>query len=178
MISVEIPNLKDIIAKLPDERKARIVLMRAINRSVPAGKLAASKEVRKEYNVKASKINEATKVTKASTSTLMAKIRWSSPMVNLANFKISPSKRPKKQPKKQMTVQVKKGSKSTYKGAFIGSNGQVFRRVGKARLPIKPLYGPAISQLMGAEKVKEATVTRTQEILALRVEHEIGRMMS
>lgn len=177
MISIEIPDLKDVLDRLPTVDKTKTVLMRAINRSVPAAKTAASKEVRKEYVLKAAKINEATKITKATTSTLTAKIRWSGPMVNIANYKITPRQRPKRRTKRQMTVEIKRGQKSTYKGAFIGPNARVFRRTTKKRLPIKPIYGPAISHLMGAKPVTEAATKRAQEILDKRIEHEIKRML-
>lgn len=178
MISVEIPNLKDILKQLPNEAKVKTVLARAINRSLPAARLAASKKVREEYVLKAGDINKATKITKANTATLSGKIRWSGPMTNLASYKISPRNRPKRRTKRQMTAEVKKGSRATYKGAFIGPNAKVFKRIGKKRLPIRPIYGPAISQLMGAEGVRKTIIEKTQDVLHKRVEHEVNRMMS
>ncbi len=177
MITVTIPNLDSILRQLPDERKARTVLMRAINRSSTAGKTVASKTVRKEYILKAGKVNEATKVSKASVSKLEASIKWTGKQVNIADYRITPKKRPKKQTKRQMTVQIKKGRKATYKGAFIGRNGKVFRRLTKKRLPIKPIYGPSVSQLMGADKVRTEIQKRTLEVLVKRVDHEVGRML-
>ena len=177
MITVTIPNLDTILRQLPDEKKARTVLMRAINRSATSGKTVASKAVRAEYILKAAKVKEATKVTKASTSSLESTIKWTGKQMNVADYRITPKVRPKKRSKRQMTVEVKKGSKATYKGAFIGKGGKVFRRTSKKRLPIKPIYGPSVSQLMGADKVRTEIQKRTLEVLIKRVDHEVARML-
>lgn len=177
MINVTIPNLDSILRRLPNEMKARTVLMRSINRSAASGKTIASKKVRQEYVLKAGTVNQATKIAKASTSSLEAKITWKGPMVNLKNFRINPKTRPKRKTKRQMVAEVKKGKKAAYKGAFIGPNGQVFRRTTKKRFPIKPVYGPSIPHLMGADQVREETQKRTLEVLIKRVDHEINRMI-
>lgn len=177
MISVTIPDLASVLKRLPNEAKARTVLQRAINRSATSGKTIASKKVREEYVLKAGKINEATKIKKASSAKLEANITWRGPMVNLKNFKITPRTRPKRKSKRQMTAEVKKGKKSVYKGAFIGPNGQVYRRLTKKRLPIAPVYGPSIPHLMGADKVRSEVQKRTLDVLIKRVDHEISRML-
>lgn len=177
MITVTIPNLDSIMRMLPSEPKARTVLMRAINRSASAGRTQATKAVRKEYILKAGKVNASAKITKASAATLMAKIEWRGTQVNIAEFKTNPKRRPTKRLKRQMAVSVKKGKTSTYKGAYVGTSGKVFRRTSKARLPVKPVLGPAIPQLMGADKVREDIQKRTLEIFKKRVDHELRRML-
>jgi hypothetical protein len=174
MIRIEIPNLNDVLKQIPDEKKARTILMRAINRALPTTRKAASVKVRQEYYLKAKKITEITKITKATTSSLSGVLDYRAPMTNLKNFQV---KAPKKNPTKQkLRATVKKGGLVAYDGAFIGPNGQVFKRVGKSRLPIKPIYGPSIAQLMRAEKVTTYASEKGSEMMFKRIEHEIGRL--
>jgi hypothetical protein len=174
MIRVEIPGLQSVLRQIPDEKKARVILMRAINRTLPATRRAASVKVREDYVLKAKKITEVTKIIKANTSTLSGQLLWRAPMTNLKNFQV---KAPKKNPTTQiLRAAVKKGNLVNYYGAFIGPNGQVFKRVSKSRLPIKPIYGPSIAQLMRAEKVTSYATEVAQKTLFRRIEHEIGRL--
>lgn len=174
MIRVEIPNLEEIIRQLPDAKSAKTVLVRSINRALITGRSEASKKVRQEYILKAAKITEVTRITKANTATLSGRINWNAPMTNLKNFKV---KAPKQNPtKKKLQAAIVKGKMVTYNGAFGGPNGQVFKRVTKDRLPIKPVYGPSIAQLMRSDKVTAHTSLKAHEMLMKRISHEIGRM--
>jgi hypothetical protein len=74
------------------------------------------------------------------------------------------------------------GKAQTFKSAFItvaGSHRGVFRRVGKARLPIKELYGPSVhstfKQPSVVALVKQTIKQRLPVLLARRVNAEIRR---
>lgn len=49
------------------------------------------------------------------------------------------------------------GKRQLAAGAFLANKGRtVFRRVGKIRLPIEPLYGPSIPRSMASKAVEDA----------------------
>lgn len=66
-----------------------------------------------------------------------------------------------------------------FKSAFIvqSISGHVFKREGKARLPIEMLWGPAIPKEMMKEKTVNA-FTRSTDGIASRAVHELSRIMS
>lgn len=72
-----------------------------------------------------------------------------------------------------VTVEVSKGRRKEVAGAFIGPNGQLFRRVGKARKPIIKLWGPSIPSGFIKDKVSNALVGLTNRLLPRRVESEM-----
>jgi hypothetical protein len=71
------------------------------------------------------------------------------------------------------------GRQRVYRGTFIGPHGHVFRRLGKSRLPIGKLTGPAIplEMLRNAEKiVTEVANDRFVRRLEYATDRELGRV--
>lgn len=173
-------NLDEVMKKLPDENDARAAASRAINRAIQSGRTQATKEVRKDYIIKASKVNSIAKVTKSTRANLEADVKWSGAMIPLHEFKITPSKQnnaKKKRP--QVKAQVsKKSGYAVYTGTYVGSSGYVWKRKTNKRLPVRAILGPAVAHLLNAEPVKQRVIDRTQEILDKRLEHEINRMLT
>ena len=177
MIRVDIENLREVLRQIPDQQKARKIMMRAINRAIPTARKTASQKVRERYNVNATKVRNSGKVTKATTSTLKGQIKWSEPMTNLKNYKTKiPKRRPGKPLTKQMSASIERGKMVEYKGAFTGPNGQIFRRTSRSRLPIKAVLGPSISQLMRAQEVTNTAQNKAQQMLIRTLQHEISRL--
>lgn len=67
------------------------------------------------------------------------------------------------------------GVRRMFKGTFIVGTigGNVFKRVGKKRLPIEKLWGPAIPREMVREAVSTAFYYVAETELPARVEHEV-----
>ena len=173
-------NLDEVMKKLPDENDARAASSRAINRAVQSGRTQATKEVRKDYIIKARKVNEIAKVRKSTRANLEAEVKWSGAMIPLHEFKISPKKQNNsKKNRPQLKAQVsKKSGFAVYAGTYVGTSGYVWKRKTNKRLPVRAILGPAVAHLLNAEPVKQRIMDRTQEILDKRLEHEINRMIN
>ena len=193
-------NLDEIVKRLPTEKLAKRVMSRAINRGLTAGRVQAAREVAKDYTVRQRQVNEKTRIRKAAPSNLEATLTFSGPALNVADFKVSPSKpqpakrrvlrvsvskqrgpKPAKRPILRVTVSKSSGPRQ-FKGAFLipvrAGKYRAFRRKGKERLPIQNVWGPSIPSLIGAERVRNAVQDRMQEVIFTRLDHEINRELS
>lgn len=179
-------DLDKIRERLPNEKLARTASMRAINRAIQAGKTQATREISKEYAVRQRQVNERVKVSKASLKNLEAEVSWRGYALNLADFKVTPNKpQPAKRPVLRATVKKATGWRPM-PGVFLintRSGVKAFRRTSQAkadgsRYPITGVWGPSIPQLLGAPNVREAVEERAQEVLHVRLDHEINRLLS
>jgi hypothetical protein len=75
----------------------------------------------------------------------------------------------------QLHLKIKKGSAAKpLKGAFIGNKGRtVFQRVGKARLPIKPVQTIDVGQMMMSRAVEAKIHAFAQKKFPELFEHEV-----
>ena len=160
-------------------KKAPNVLASSINRTVTNISSNVTKEVRKDYNVKAGEIKATLSKTKASRSSLSGIVKSRGELIPLDRFKVSPrSVQPKR--KKPIKIAVKKGSMKDAIGAFVAEiNGtKVFKRETKKRLPIKRLFGPSIPQMIGNQTRIENINREGYEMFNRRLDHEINRILS
>lgn len=144
MIRVDVrDNLKSVIAEFGATAgtirdKATI---RALNRALDQTATATSREIRKEYKVTHRAVLRAIKKQRAFKGRYYAAIEMSGRKIPLIEFgaRWTPAT------PVGASVQVKvKGGRKRVRGAFIGQHGatgtrQVFRRVGRERLPIMAL---------------------------------------
>lgn len=79
----------------------------------------------------------------------------------------------------QLRVKVRRqGGWKVIPGAFIGNNGRtVFRRTGKARLPIEPMQTTDVPQLMLSEIGQANFRKAVTEAFPSLLRHEIGRLI-
>lgn len=178
-VTVISTDLKDVASRLPSEKLARRVMARAINRGLTAGRVQAAREAVKNYAIKQKQVNEKARVRRTKPSELEAELTFSGPALNIADFDVKPKKpQPAKRPILRATIGKSSGQRP-YKGAFLipvrSGTVKAFRREGKDRLPIKPVYGPSIPTLVGGEKVREAVQERVAEVVLTRLSHEINR---
>lgn len=182
MINIDGPDMKKLLKRLPDEKDAKKAAYRAINRSLVAGRKAAGEEVAKDYKISGGKVNKIGKFKRANSSNIEAEIKWAGPGLELKQWGTNPANPPKRRRTKPILGTVFRGTKTTYRGAFVNRNkaGKVraYVRTSKNRFPIKPVYGPSPAQLVGARDVKERFIKRASEMLEKRLEHEINYILS
>ena len=182
MITLDGPNMREILRRLPDEKDARKAAYRAINRSLVAGRKAAGEEVAKDYKITGGKVNKLGKFKKANSGNIEATITWSGPAIPLEEWGTNPKNPPKRRRKKPILGTVFRGTKTTYRGAFIGriNGGQsrAYVRTTKKRFPIRRVYGPSAASLVRAKLVKERFINRANQMLERRLEHEINYILS
>jgi hypothetical protein len=64
----------------------------------------------------------------------------------------------------------------TFPGTFVRPGG-VIKRVGKARLPIKALWGPSLAREVTRGDAKEVAMAAAMEVFGRRLAHEVGRLL-
>lgn len=145
----------------------------AINRSLITARAEIVRAVRKEYVIKAEDIRNTIRVTNASASAPIGRIKSLGGPIPLVKFDVS---------KNPVRARVKKtGAKKPIKHAFRQSMGNgyqgVWIRAGKERYPLKQLYGPSIPQMIGNENVIKSVEEKALETLDKRIDHEIDRIL-
>lgn len=131
-----------------------------INKTMRKARVAASKEIRKIYNIKAKDIKKALVITRANRNKMYADHIVTGRRLLLSYF--AP-----RQTKKGVTIRIKKSSgRKVVKGAFeatmkTGHKG-VFKRKGKSRLPIRELTTLDLPTMydIRAEDTFDKTVSR------------------
>ncbi len=143
----------------------------AINKTIDQVRTLASREITSTYNVTSAYAKERLRVRRATARA--GQLRLEATLVggdgkrraaNVIAFVersttlAQARKRRKAGTLDQLYVKIKRGGPAKpVKGAFIGNRGRtVFERVGKARLPIKPVQTIDIGQMMMSRKVNGA----------------------
>lgn len=180
VISVDSKMLEDVQKKLGQmSNKAPNAICAALNRTVTNIQSNVSKEVRKEYNIKAGDVKATLTKTKASRSNLQAEVRSKGQTIPLDRFKVTPKTvNPKR--RGQLKISVKKGGVKQVLGAFIANLGgvKVFKREGEKRLPIERLFGPSVPQMLGNDGIVEKINLEAKNTFERRLEHEVNRIVA
>lgn len=172
-------DLNSIRKRLPTEKLAKTVMSRAISRAITAGRTQAGREAAKNYAIRQGRVSERARITKPSANAPVAELKFSGPSLNIADYRVSPSKPdPARRPVLRVMVS-KTGGMRPMRGPFLlnlrSGSIKAFKREGRARYPIRPVFGPSIPQLVGSEQVSEAVIDRMVEVMDKRLDHEINR---
>ena len=172
-------DVEKALRRIPNEKKARTAVMRSLNDANAKGKTAASKAVRSKFALKAGDIASTVYVIKAGTATLTGKLLYKARQKNMINYNVKPKKIVSGGKGKKVSAGVLKNKTSIYNSAFVQNvNGLgLWKRTSKDRLPIKPVYGPASSQLMRNKVVLKAYEDMAAETFNTRFEHHFDRAM-
>lgn len=153
-------NFPEVQRRLDALRKdiATQATARAINRTIDLGRTEMSRAIREEYNLSAAKVREKLQVRRASfrAGTLRLEGELFSRdasgrrrAINLINFGA-------RQTSQGLSVKIKRtgGRVIASSRGFIGNKGRTaFARVGKARLPIRPLQTIDVPQMFNSTKI-------------------------
>ena len=181
-INIDAKELFKVSQALGTNLKKQVpgVINRVLNRSATAARTAASRAVRDNYHVTVKNARATMKISKGTQSRLGAFVLSKGQLVPLDKYKVKPGTvRPGRRTLRK--VAVSKGKTPTaIKGAFMAevSGAKLFERVGKKRLPISRLMGPAIPQLVDNDDVIEVVDKVVMETYAKRMDFEIGRALN
>jgi hypothetical protein len=171
-ISHNFPAVQRQLQQLREEIRERAA-MSAVNKTVAKAKTNMTREISREFNVQQAKVRDQLKIDRAKfvggKAVITAVLDGSSGKrrgINLIAFVeksvslAQAKKRAKAGVLDQLHFQIKrKGAKVVIPGAFIGNKGRtVFRRVGKARLPIKALSTIGIEQMFNTRRINSVVV--------------------
>ncbi len=175
----QMEKAEEMLQHLPGE--APKAMASALNRAAQSARTEASRKVREKYYVKHKDVTSTIKIYRANPSDLSAVVTSRGNLMTLSKFRVTP-KRPQPRRKAPIKVRVQRGEGGPIKGAFVArmKSGHVgvFKRVGKARLPIEQLYGPSIPQMLDSKTVREWVEQKAAEVLDQRLEHEIMRRLN
>ena len=157
-------DLREEADRLQREIESKIV-PRVLARTARGARTEISKQVRQRYSVKSGAVNAAVKIGPVRSSQVILTV--SGKPLQLSQFGGM------RQRKTGVGVTIIKGRRQTLEGAFV-VRGRAFTRVGSARLPIRPLAGPAVSQMLLVGDVWR----RVQYGIVVRYEKELNRQVA
>jgi hypothetical protein len=169
-------NIDGVLAQfdqLTDEFKGK-ALTRAMNRTGQRSRTIMTREVRKEYNVKATDIKNTIRIKRnylRNTTKGIVSIILESKGRRLPFGYFAP-----KQNAVGTSVKIKKARKMI-PSAFVTqlqAKMAVAKRKGKSRLPIDQLYTISIPEMLNAKNVRDAVLKAIQEELDSRIMAELN----
>lgn len=159
-ITTNFPQVAKQLAALQQDIGNKAVAS-ALNKTVAQAKTAMGREIRAEFNINASTVNQSLKIQRASAS--KGKFQLSAALssiprpgrrsLNLARFSA-------RQTRKGVTFKVKRGGpRQLIPGAFLINGGNtVMIREGKTRLPIKALQTIDVAQMFNTRRINAKVV--------------------
>lgn len=181
MIDIDLEvGMDELIQRLPSEKLANIVMVRALNRGITAGRSQAVREVSQRYTVKMKKTRTSATVTRANRNKTAAEVLFRGGALNLAHFKLNPSRpQPARRPVLRATIRKEQGPVKI-KGAFLAPLRKgllVASRKGTPRLPIEERFGPSVPSMMRSEGIRESVMEYMADTIMRRLDHEVNREM-
>ncbi|MBK8113599.1 MAG: phage tail protein [Candidatus Accumulibacter sp.] len=200
-ISVEVRNMDKVQDALNTIQKGlrEKAIGPALNRAAEKARAELARAIPEEYAVRAAEVRNAVSLRKARSGNLEATItvfgstsrRGRS--MNLIHF-LSAVQQAGKAMKtrgakaskadlsalnRQLGFLIKRGGGlKKIDGAFVGNHGRtIFRRIGKARLPIEPLQVIGFSQMFSSRKISTRIMTKIESDLLIEINRSIARLM-
>lgn len=175
------------------------VLGPAINKVAEKARAEISRAIPQEFAVKASEVRNAVSLRKArsgdieATITVFGSTSRRGRSMNLIHFLsavqqagktikkrgVKASKSDLSALNRQLGFLIKRGGGlKKIEGAFVGNQGRtIFRREGKARLPIEPLQVIGFSQMFSSRKISTRIMTKIDADLLIEINRSIARLM-
>lgn len=193
-ISIQLKGLDKALLML-DPKQVRKAARMAINDGLTTGRKIASKEIRKDWNLKADRVNKELRKFKAArnddlTAIIQAKgkpidlvnfgAKWKRGRITTTGTKSTIAKRSIKSGG-GVTVQIHKGKRTRLPHAFIVTmpNGHigVFERTGNKRLPIQSKAAITIASMFDQPGVMLPTTKAINDRMTTRFTHHLDRLL-
>jgi hypothetical protein len=167
----------------------------AINKVADKARTEINRAITQEYAVKATEVRQAVTLRRAGGGTLTAiieifgsaskrgrsanLIRFLGALNGLAVRGAKAKKADIAALNKQLGFIIRRaGGLKKIEGAFIGNKGRtVFRRTGKARLPIEPLQVIGFSQMFKSRKIERRVMERIEVELPIELQRAIKKIL-
>ena len=151
-------------------------VMRAFNRALQEGRTAATREVAKQYTLRAKDVRPSFAMHRASTSSLNAELVSRGERLPLETFAHRPRTDTTGRDRKEIRVAVRRGGLKPVGQAFV-HKGQILQRLGPTRLPVQKKFGPAVPSMLDDEKVADMVVETLGNSVDKRLAHETMRLL-
>lgn len=174
MITLSVKGTVDAIVKELNRLQREVVpkaTARALNRTITTVNNEAARAISKRTGMGVRSIKEKLRIYKAGPHKLVAEIVAPKHAPNLIRYG---ARRTKKGVSAKAWNQRK-----VYKHTFIANDGRtVFARVGKARLPIKPIYGPSLPRTFVKQAIREVMEKVGAERFPIEFTRELRFLLS
>ena len=190
-IKLEIKGLKSLEYALRTTAKEleRAEVM-AINKTATKARTEMKRAISSEFTILQKAVNKKLKVTKARRGHAVAVLEPIAGRrgysMNLIHFlEKRPGIRERKRRIKaegnrpQLRFHIKRGGGAKIiKGAFIGNRGRtVFKRTGKARLPIEPVQTIGVPGMFKTRRVNERVIARIRKELPVEMDRAVAQVI-
>jgi hypothetical protein len=176
VITFDVSQVLKNIGEIP-RGPARRAIVRGLNKTATNVRTAASVAIRGKRSLSAKVVKDAMAIRKANAQSLVSSIVVTGKPIPLRDYKA-------RQTKKGVTVLVTPGKRTLVqhhgnKAFTIGKlGGHVFARQGKARLPVKKLYGPSLPSTFLQQEERAAWTAKAQEVMPKRLAEEMNFELS
>ena len=190
-VSIQLKGLDNVLKKL-DPKNFQKAVIRSLDRTAKAGRQEALNLIRDRYNIKESDLRKEIK-TDIHPSKLEAVITAKGRPISL--FKFSPkvviekihgkskalySRLGKAKAGRRaagVSVQIVRGQRKLVRGGFLvklkTGHEAIFKREGKARLPIKKLSTIGSPSMFGGSRIINKVIDKVKEAWQKNIKHEI-----
>lgn len=163
-------DIRDLQRRLRRDQRHLIPKMtnQAVNKTASQARSFAGSTVAKAAGLKVGIVKERMKLFKSTYRTLSAAVEAFGGAFNLARFKA-------KQTKVGIAATVW-GKRRVFKGAFFAFGKKtVFRREGKARLPVRSMYGPSVPSALAAREIERQVQDHIEKRWPINLEQAARR---
>lgn len=198
----EVKAVQERMRRLGDQFARDQAMAAALNKVAERGRAEVNRAVTERYAIKGDEVRNSLSLRRAAArgGRLQATIEvFGSPTrrgrsMNLIRFLAAAqgggaavktrgsrlSKRDLAQLGRQLGFVIRKGAgPKTIPGAFVGNRGRtVFRRTGKARLPIEPVQVIGVSQMFSSREIRARVLARINEVLGVEVDRAVKRQLA
>lgn len=149
---------------------------RALNQAARQTNTEASKRIRQKRNLKARTIKRQLSIRKASPTRRRASVVASGRAISLKEYGARRKVVTRNGKRYQgATVEVDRGKRELVAGAFFGPGGHLYKRKGKARTPIRKLWGPSLPSTFLRDEIVAAMRGKVRAKYPGLLEHELRR---
>ena len=140
--------------------------------------LILSKEIRKEYSVKARTARSAiSKRIQKKKGHMNAQISVKGPNLFAQTFNLRPKTDTTGSKRREVRLGIRKSELKPVDRGFV-SKGVLLQRKTSSSLPVEPVFGPSVAGMAANENVVEAVQKSFDETFERRLDHEVKRLLS
>ena len=191
MIKIDIRGVDDVkrqLARLQSDLRAK-ALVPALNKVGAKARTEMTRAITDEFALKQAEVRPRLSLSRATTGRLMVVLdpyasRRRGRSLNLIHFlerriSLAELRRRRKAGDNQIQFQIKRGGgRKQIPGAFVANKGRtVFRRVGKARLPIEAVSTIDVPQMFNTRRIQARVLARIRKEMGVEVERAVAQVL-
>lgn len=165
---------RDMLNEIP--KGAEMVVARAFNRALVAGRTAATSKITKLYTVRAKDVRGTFLMKRAAHGHLDAELISKGSALPLRAFAHNPTSDTTGAKRKPIRVTIKAGETYALTTSFVW-RGNIFDRLGNSRTPIKKMVGPSVPSMLGNDDIVDEVQSVMNDTAEKRLEHELSRLI-